>query len=82
MPCTGCGSHRSPLSDRWGLSWWLSGEESACNAETWVGSPDQEDPLEEDGGAWHTTVHGVAESWTRLNKHAPLRAALIHKALC
>ena len=50
--------------------------------KTWVRSLGQEDPLEEgmathsnilawripmDTGAWRATVHGVAESWTRLN---------------
>ena len=50
--------------------------------ETWVGSPGWEDPLEEgmathssvlawrismDGRAWWATVHGVAESRTRLS---------------
>ena len=47
--------------------------------ETWVQSPNWEDPLEEgmathssilawrlpkDRGAWWATVHGVAKSWT------------------
>ena len=50
--------------------------------ETWVGSLGQEDPLEEgmathssilawripmDRGAWRATIHGVANSWTRLS---------------
>ena len=50
--------------------------------ETWVQSLGWEDPLEEgmtthssilawripiDRGAWRVTVHGVAESWTRLS---------------
>ena len=50
--------------------------------ETWVQSLDWEDPLEEgmathssslawkipmDRGAWRATVHGVANSWTRLS---------------
>ena len=51
--------------------------------ETWVRSLGWEDPLEEgmatlssnlawriptDRGAWRTTVHGVAKSWTRLKQ--------------
>ena len=51
--------------------------------ETWVLSLGWEDPLEEgmathsstlawripkDRGAWRTTVHGVAKSWTRLSE--------------
>ena len=51
--------------------------------ETWVPSLGWEDPLEEgmathsstlawripkDRGAWRTTVHGVAKSWTRLSE--------------
>ena len=58
------------------LPWWLSGKESAHNAETWRLSLGQEDPLEEematrsnilaweipmDGGAWQVTVHGVGK---------------------
>ena len=48
--------------------------------ETWVGSLDQEDPLEKgvathssilensmDKGAWEATDHGVAKSHTRLS---------------
>ena len=53
------------------------GKESSCSVETWVGSLDLEDPLEEGmathsrilawrismgRGAWWATVHGVAES--------------------
>ena len=51
--------------------------------ETWVQSLGQEDPLgmathcsvlarriPMDGGAWQATVHGVAESWTRLSNSA------------
>ena len=53
--------------------------------ETWVSSLGWEDPLREDmathssiaawsiltdRGAWQTTVHGVAKSWTRLNTHS------------
>ena len=51
--------------------------------ETWVGSLDQEDPLEKemathsssclensmDRGGWWATVHGVAKSQTRLSMH-------------
>ena len=40
--------------------------------ETWVRSLGREDPLEKematmDGGAGLSTVHGVANSWTRLS---------------
>ena len=28
------------------LPWWLSSKESTCNAEMWIPSIDQEDPLE------------------------------------
>ena len=72
-----------------GLPWWLSGKESACNAETWVWSLGREDPLEEgteahslqssfqenlmDWGAWQATVHKVAESRTWLTEQKPTR---------
>ena len=46
--------------------------------EYWVQSPDWEDPLEEGMAthssilawriSWWATVHGVAESWTRLKQ--------------
>ena len=32
----------------YGLPWWLSGKEFACNAETQVRSLGQEDPLEKE----------------------------------
>ena len=53
--------------------------------ETWVSSLGWEDPLGEDmathssitawsiltdRGAWQTTVHGVAKSWTRLSTYS------------
>ena len=74
-----------------GLPLWLSGKKYTYNAETWVWSLDQEDspgegsgtPLQYsclenpmDRGAWQTTVHGVANSQTRLNQlgmHAAVR---------
>ena len=31
-----------------GLPWWVRGKESACQAETWILSLGQEDPLEEE----------------------------------
>ena len=65
-----------------GLSWWLSGKESACNA----GNPGlisglgrlpgerNSNPLQyscletpTDNGVWRATVHGVAKSRTRLS---------------
>ena len=57
-------------------------KESACNAGDLGSVTGWEDPLEEDmaihssilawriptdRGAWQTTVHGVAKSWTQLN---------------
>ena len=60
-----------------GLPWWLSGKESACNAEDLGLIPGSErspggghgNPLQYscyenpmDSGAWWTTVHEVAES--------------------
>ena len=54
---------------------------SAGDEETWVWSPGQEDPLEEemethstclenpmDRGAWRASVHGVTMSQTRLKQ--------------
>ena len=56
--------------------------QSTCIAETWVQSLGWEDPLDEgmtthssilawripmDRSTWWATVHGVAESWTRLS---------------
>ena len=63
----------------WGLPWWLSGKESACNGEDLAsvpglggypgegnGNPLQYSCLENpmDRGAWWITVHGVAKSQT------------------
>ena len=63
-----------------GLPWWLSGKESACNAEDpgsipgWGrysgegnGCPLQYSCLGNpmDRGAWRATVHGVVKSWTQ-----------------
>ena len=61
------------------LLWWLSGKESACNAEDWGfipgsgrspgegnGNPFQYSCLGNpmDRGVWWATVHGVAKSWS------------------
>ena len=61
-----------------GLSRWLSGKESACQAgDTGSipgsgkspgegnGNPFLGNPM--DRGAWQATVHGVANTWTRLS---------------
>ena len=60
------------------LPWWLSGEESACNAgDTGLIPRSGRSPGERnsnslqysclenptDRGVWQTTVHGVAKSW-------------------
>ena len=65
-----------------GLPWWLSGKESACNAGDlgWIpgsgrspgggpGNPLQYSCLENpmDRGAWWAAVHGVTKSQTRLS---------------
>ena len=65
-----------------GFGWWLSGKESATNAADGGlipasgrspgegnGNPLQYSCLgnRTDRGAWWTTVHGVAQSWTRLS---------------
>ena len=62
--------------------------------ETWVRSLHQEDPLGEgngnplqysclenpmDRGAWRATVHGVAQSQTRLTDNFPLAFDVLHK---
>ena len=75
-------SHRRVLSRRPGLSWWLSGKESACNTGDpslssgsgrspgeGNGNPLQYSCLEEpmDRGAWWAMVCGAAKSWTRLS---------------
>ena len=64
-----------------GLPWWLSRKESACNAGAagdGVQSLGWEDPLEEDMAtnssifawripwSWKATIHRVAKNWTRL----------------
>ena len=65
-----------------GLLWWLSGKESACNAEDVSsiprsgrspgggnGNPFQYSCLGNrmNWGAWYPTVHEVTKSWTQLN---------------
>ena len=48
------------------LAWWPSGKESTCtsgDAETWVQSLDQEDPLEE-GMATHSGILARKIPWT------------------
>ena len=67
-----------------GLPWWLSGKEPACNAGDLGlipelgrspgegnGNPLQHSSLGNplDRGAWRATVYGVTTSWTRLNVH-------------
>ena len=42
---------------------WLSGKESACNAEIWVRSLGQEDPLEE-GMVAHSSILAWRIPWT------------------
>ena len=68
-----CYSHMSMVE--YGLTWWLSGKESTCNARDAVQSLGLEDPLEESTathllqskwGAWWAAVHRVAKSPTRL----------------
>ena len=62
-----------------GFPWGLSGKESACNIvdpwvrkmpwrRAWRPTPVSclENPM--DRGAWWATVHGVTESWTRLER--------------
>ena len=68
-----------------GLSRWLSGKESSCQAGDASsipglgrspgegdGNPLQYSCLENpmDRGAWWATVHGVTKGWTRLNTHS------------
>ena len=70
-----------------GLTWWLSGKESACQSRRHGsiprlgrspgggnGKPLQCSCLENpmDGGAWWATVHGVAKSRTRLSDFTSL----------
>ena len=65
------------------VSWWLSGEESACYAGDKSsipglgrslgegnGNPFQYPCLENpvDRGAWRAVVYGVTKSWTRLKR--------------
>ena len=65
-----------------GLTWWLNGKESACNAGDASlnpglgrspgegnGNPLQYSHLGNpmDRGAWLATVHGNAKSWTRFS---------------
>ena len=68
----------------YGLVWWLSGKDSACQCRRWefnpwvgkipwrggYGCPFQYSHLENprDRGAWRATVHGVAKSQTRLKQ--------------
>ena len=66
-----------------GLSWWLRGKESTCNAGDMGsipglgrspggghGNPPQYSCLENpmDRGAWQAQVHRVAKSWTQLKR--------------
>ena len=56
-----------------GLPWWLSGKESACQCrklrfDSWVGKIPNGNTLQSsclgnpvDGGAWKATVHGAAK---------------------
>ena len=81
-----------------GLSWWLRGKESTCNAGDmgsipgWGrslggrhGNPLQYSCLENpmDGGAWWATVHVVAKSRTRLSDFTfTFTFTLINSLLC
>ena len=47
----------------WGSPGGSDGKESACNAETWVQSMGQEDPLEK-GMATHSSILAWSISWT------------------
>ena len=64
------------------LPWWLSGNDSTCNAGDAGQSLSWEDPLELgtathssilawkksiDKGAWQATVHGATKSWIKLS---------------
>ena len=65
-----------------GLPWWLRGEESACNVEDPVSTPElgrcpgegKGNSLQYsclgnpmDRGAWRATFHGITKSWIRLS---------------
>ena len=72
-----------PDRHSWGFPGGSAVKNLLAMQETWVWSLGQEDPLEEgmathssllawriptDRGAWRATVHGVAQSWTRLKR--------------
>ena len=65
-----------------GLSWWLSGKESSCNAEDagsipgsiWSPGEENGNPLQYsclgnlmERGSWQATVHRVTKNWTQLS---------------
>ena len=81
-----CGKWGLGISSWVGFPGGSDGKESACSAGDWGLIAGWEDPIEEgmathstvlawripmDRGTWRATVHGVANSWTRLSmKHA------------